>query len=116
MGFVDMPRPSRVNRRPDGTVLLLESDLVSELGFTVHRVELRQYVERVDAKLGPYSLITSVVSTDRGKVEMAYDEGYRGNDALDEARKFLASNLGLSGLLLRSIISIDARAGPQHPS
>jgi hypothetical protein len=37
---------------------------------------------------------------------MIYDEGFLGEDALSRAFTFLTTNLGLSGLVLRSIISI----------
>jgi len=51
-------------------------------------------------------LITSFVETDKGSVEMIYDEGFRGEDPLSRAAEFLTSNLGVSGLILRSIISL----------
>jgi hypothetical protein len=37
---------------------------------------------------------------------MIYDEGYRGNNVLNRAKEFLASNLGISGLILRSVITL----------
>jgi len=37
---------------------------------------------------------------------MIYDEGFRGEESLSRAAKFLTSNLGVSGLILRSIISL----------
>ena len=75
-------------------------------GFTISKVELRLYSERTDKKLGDYSLITSFVETDKGSVEMIYDEGFRGEAPLSRAAKFLTSNLGVSALILRSIISL----------
>jgi hypothetical protein len=71
-------------------------------------VELRLYVEKNDEKLGPFSLITSFVQTDKGSIEMIYDEGFRGDNSLNRAVKFLISNLGLSGLILRSIITLKS--------
>ena len=62
--------------------------------------------ERTDQKLGVYSLITSFVETDKGSIEMIYDEGFRGEEPLLRATEFLTSNLGISGLILRSIISL----------
>ena len=56
-----------------------------------------------------YSLITSLIETDKGSVEMIYDEGYRGNDALETSNKFLTENLGVSGLILRSLIFLDGK-------
>jgi len=37
---------------------------------------------------------------------MTYQEGYLGNDALEKTSSFLTSNLGISGLILRSVISL----------
>jgi len=42
-------------------------------------------------------------------VEMIYDEGYRGDDSLNRAVRFLISNLGLSALILRSIITLQSK-------
>jgi hypothetical protein len=50
--------------------------------------------------------MTVLVETDKGEIEMTYDEGYRGKNALEEAAGFLTANLGLSGLILRSIIQL----------
>ena len=111
MLFVDVQGRSRVEREPDGAVCLFGSGRFVEQGFVVRRVDLRQYVEGTDPGLGPLSLITAVVETDRGTVEMTYDEGYRGENALDDARAFLVSNLGISGLVLRSVISLREHLG-----
>ena len=108
MKIVDFHNPERVNRKPDQIKVLLSSGDFKEQGFLVKHVELRLYVEKTDGKLGPFSLITSFVQTDKGTVEMIYDEGYRGDDSLNRAAKFLISNLGLSGLILRSIISLKS--------
>jgi hypothetical protein len=74
--------------------------------FLIKRVELRLYVEKIDETLGKFSLITSFVETDKGTVEMIYDEGYRGENSLNRTVKFLISNLGLSSLILRSVITL----------
>ena len=63
--------------------------------------------KKKDEILGPYSLITVLVETDKGIIEMTYDEGWRGTNALEEAAAFLTSHLGISGLILRSIIQLD---------
>lgn len=102
-----MHDPSRVKREPNATEVLFESGDFTQDGFSVKKVELRHYVERIDDKLGPYSLITSFVDTDKGSVEMIYDEGFRGDDSLSRTVQFLVSNLGISGLILRSIITLQ---------
>lgn len=106
MKIVDLHDPNRINRIPDGVEVLFTSGDFEQEGFSVTKVELRHYVERIDENLGPYSLITSYVETDKGSVEMIYDEGYRGDDSLNRTVKFLISNLGISGLILRSLITL----------
>ena len=106
MNLIDIHDPQRVNRTPDDVEVLLSSGNFIQDGFTISKVELRLYHERTDEKLGDYSLITSFVETDKGSVEMIYDEGFRGEESLLRAAKFLTSNLGISGLVLRSIISL----------
>jgi hypothetical protein len=106
MIIVDLHDPQRVNRTPDDVQVLLSSGNFVQDGFTISKVELRLYNERTDEKLGVYSLITSFVETNKGSVEMIYDEGFRGEEPLLRAAQFLTSNLGISGLVLRSIISL----------
>lgn len=113
MNIVDLHDPKRISRTPDRVEVLFSSGNFIEQGFSVITVELRLYLEKTDVNLGPYSLITSFVDTDKGSVEMIYDEGYRGEDALDRTVQFLTSNLGISGLILRSIITLRDRIEKQ---
>jgi len=112
MKIIDVARPERVNRLPDRSVKLFSGNY-SEQGFIIKLVELRQYEEKSDS----YSLITSLVETDKGSVEITYSEGDVGKNSLDEARELLVSNLGLSGLILRSIITLKEEIKkPNGPS
>lgn len=106
MKIIDLHDPQRINKKPDGIQILFSSGNFVQEGFTISKVELRLYNERVDDKLGPFSLITSFVETDKGSIEMIYDEGFRGENPLLRASEFLTSHLGISGLILRSIISM----------
>jgi hypothetical protein len=106
MKIIDLHDPSRVSQKPSGVEVLFESGNFEQEGFFVRRVELRHYVEKMDERLGPYSLITSYVETDRGSVEMIYDEGFRGDDSLGKTVRFLVSTLGISALILRSLITL----------
>ena len=106
MNIIDLHEPQRVNRIPDDVEVLLSSGNFVQDEFKISKVELRLYLENTDAKLGDYSLITSFVETDKGTVEMVYDEGFRGDAPLKRASAFLTSNLGISGLILRSVISL----------
>jgi hypothetical protein len=107
--IIDVVGPERVDRKPDRTVILLSSGNFVQQGFIIKKIELRLFIEKIDEKLGPFSLITSLVETDKGMVEMTYDEGYRGEDALEKTASFILNNLGLSGIILRSIIALESK-------
>ena len=109
MDVIDLHDPQRVKRKPDDVKILFSDGKFTQDEFLVSKVELRLYKEKIDEKLGLYSLITSFVETDKGTVEMIYDEGYRGQDSLKRASEFLTSNLGISGLILRSVISLRGK-------
>jgi hypothetical protein len=107
MKIIDLHDPKRVSQKPDSVKVLFESADFKQDGFSIKKIELRHYLERIDENLGTYSLITSYVETDKGSVEMIYDEGFRGDNSLDKTVEFLVSNLGISGLILRSIITLN---------
>ena len=109
MRYIDISNPKRVDRNPDKIIELLSNGSITENGYLIKNIQLRLYIEKYDKKLGQYSLITSLIETDKGSVEMIYDEGYRGNDALETSSKFLTENLGISGLILRSLIFLDGK-------
>lgn len=98
-----------MNRQADDTITLLDDGNFVDQGFVIKKIELRLYVEKTDQKLGPYSLITSLVETDKGQVEMIYDEGYRGQNALKRTADFVLNNLGVSGMILRSVITLKSK-------
>ena len=100
-GFVDWIVTTGAN--------VYHEDHFTQQGYVIKKVQLRLYIEKIDEKLGKYSLITSQVETDKGTIEMIYDEGYRGLNSLDRASKFLTENLGISALILRSIIALDSQ-------
>ena len=110
MNIVDLHDPKRVDGTPDEVNVLLSSGNFIQDEFKISKVELRLYSEQTDEKLGVFSLITSFVETDKGTVEMIYDEGFRGKDSLLRASEFLTSNLGISGLILRSVISLREKS------
>ncbi len=110
VNVVDLHDPARVDRVPDAVEVLLSSGNFIQDEFSICRVELRLYKEQTDEKLGIFSLITSFVETDHGTVEMIYDEGFRGRDSLLRASQFLTSNLGISALILRSVIVLREKS------
>ena len=105
--IIEVSEPQRIDRPPDKTISLLSGGKFLEQGHVVQNISLNLYIQKKDEKLGPYSLMTALVETDKGIIEMTYDEGYRGEHALEEAAVFLTSHLGISGLILRSIMQLD---------
>ncbi len=104
---IDVVRPERIARPPDKTIVLLSDGKFLEQGCVVKKVQLNLYIQQKNPKLGPYSLLTAHVETDKGSIEMTYDEGYRGENAFEEAAAFLTSHLGISGLILRSVMQLE---------
>lgn len=109
MKIVDLPNPNRINKEPDKKFVLVSSGDFQEQGFRIKRIELRLYEEKYDKEFGPYSLITTLVETDHGSIEMIYDEGYRGADYLDKSAFFLINSLGIAGLVLRAVIALKEK-------
>ena len=109
MKYIDIVDSNRVDRSPDKIIHVLSDGTTVEKGYKIKNIQLRLYIEKNDEKLGQYSLITSLVETDKGSVEMIYDEGFRGDNALEKSSKFLTENLGISGLILRSLIFLDGK-------
>ena len=110
MNIVDLHDPKRVDGTPDAVEVLFSSGNFIQDEFVISKVELRLYTERTDDKLGVFSLITSFVETNHGSVEMIYDEGFRGEEPLLRAAKFITSNLGIFALILRSIIALREKS------
>ena len=106
MKFVDIPDSNRIKNEPDDRSIIFSDGKITQDNIDIQKIELLQYKIKNDQVLGDYSIITALVDTNHGIIEILYDEGYRGDDALTESANMLIQNLGLSGLILRSIISL----------
>jgi len=106
MKIVDIPDSSRITKEPDNRVTVLSDGKIKQDDVMINQIELLQYKTGTEEKLGDYSIITALIQTDMGEIEILYDEGYRGKNALEESVNMLTQNLGLSGLILRSLISL----------
>ena len=111
MKFVDVPDSIRIEKEPDNRNVIFSDGKITQDGVEIKQIELLQYKIKTDENLGEYSVITALVDTDQGQIEILYDEGYRGDDALNESANMLIQNLGLSGLILRSLISLKNKLG-----
>lgn len=108
MHIIDIPNPDRINRHPDESAIIFSDKIYSERGFKIKKVELRLYIEKKDDNLGHFSLITSFMETNKGSIEMLYEQGYLGKDPLERSKNLLVSSLGISGLILRSVIALES--------
>ena len=106
MKFVDIPDSNRIKNEPDNRSVIFSNGKITQDNITIQKIELLEYKIKNDEEFGYYSIITALIDTDHGIIEILYDEGYRGDDALTESVNMLIQNLGLSGLILRSIISL----------
>tara|TARA_B100000029_G_scaffold263762_1_gene259921 strand:- start:374 stop:721 length:348 start_codon:yes stop_codon:yes gene_type:complete len=106
MKFVDIPDSNRIVNEPDDRTIIFSDGKMTQDDIEIQKIEMLQYKIKNDEELGVYSIITALVDTDHGIIEILYDEGYRGDNALKESVNLLIQNLGLSGLILRSIISL----------
>ena len=111
MKFIDIPDSQRIEREPDNRNVIFADGKIIQEGMEIKRIELLEYKIKIDEKLGQYSIITALVNTDQDQIEILYDEGYRGDDALNDSANMLIQNLGLSGLILRSLISLKNKLG-----
>nr|AIF03359.1 hypothetical protein [uncultured marine thaumarchaeote KM3_164_C03] len=111
MKFVDVPDSKRIERDPDNRNVIFSDGKITQDDVEIKKIELLEYKIKTDQNLGTYSIITALVDTDQGLIEILYDEGYRGDDALNDSANMLIQNLGLSGLILRSLISLKNKLG-----
>ena len=98
---------------PDAVRIILDDGKDEMNGFIIRRVELRMYLKRAHVKdycRGPHTLVTAFIATDCGTAEMTFDEGFGGLELLDANARLLVDHLGLSALILRSIIALDVGA------
>ena len=111
MKFVDVPDSKRIERDPDNRNVVFSDGKITQDDVEIKKIELLEYKINTDQNLGTYSIITALVDTDQGLIEILYDEGYRGDDALNDSANMLIQNLGLSGLILRRLISLKNKLG-----
>ena len=111
MKFVDIPDSKRIEHEPDDHITIFADGKIKQDGIEINQIDLLLYKIKNDPNLGEYSIITALIDTDHGQIEILYDEGYRGANALKESANMLIQNLGLSGLILRSLISLKNHIG-----
>jgi len=111
MKFVDIPDSKRIEHEPDDHITIFADGKIKQDGIEINQIDLLLYKIKNDPNLGEYSIITALIDTDHGQIEILYDEGYRGSNALKDSADMLIQNLGLSGLITRSLISLKNNLG-----
>ena len=107
MKIIDIPDSKIIKSNPDQKIILLSNGDVIQNGFKIIKLELRLYFNTITQKLTRNSIITAYLETENHSIEAIYDEGDLGIDELEKSVKLLTNNLGLSGLILRLIISLE---------
>lgn len=98
---------SRISKAPSKVMVLINGNDVSKGVVRVERLELRQYYERFDKTKGFYSLITVYMKSDRGMIELRFDEGFKGDDPLQEIFSNLTKYMGLESIINRILIEFE---------
>ena len=107
MKIIDIPDSKFIKPNPDQKIILLSNGDVIQNGFKIIKLELRLYFNTITQKSTRNSIITAYLETENHSIESTYDEGNLGIDELEKSTKLLTNNLGLSGLILRLIISLE---------
>jgi hypothetical protein len=107
MKIIDIPDSKIIKSNPDQKIILLSDGNVIQNGFKIIKLELRLYFNTITQKPARNSIITAYLETENHSIEAIYDEGNLGIDELEKSVKLLTNNLGLSGLILRLIISLE---------
>jgi hypothetical protein len=97
-----------IKNDPDKSVVLLANGKIEIQGFIVEHMEIRQYIGKNDPSLGNYSLLTVLIKTDKGMIETKYDEGFRGDDAIESAVTILTQYGGFSSVINRALIELQS--------
>ena len=95
-----------LERNPDKKLILLSNVNIVQNGYKIKLLELRLYY-RINQKHNSQSIITAYLETDDHSIEAKYEEGNLDDVELKKSAELLENNLGLSGLILRLIISLD---------
>ena len=107
MKIIDIPDSKIIKSNPDQKIILLSDGNVIQNGFKIIKLELRLYFNTITQKPARNSIITAYLETENHSIEAIYDEGDLGINELEKSVKLLTNNLGLSGLILRLIISLE---------
>ena len=95
-----------LQQSPKNSKIILSNIMYDSIHF-IKKLELLMYITNNHKILGDYSILVSIIETDKGTIIMKYDEGYRGKDVFDNSIKMLTQYSGLSSLINRALIELD---------
>ena len=81
--------------------------LKKSLGMFIGKLHEKHHNNIIDDDSVPHSIITAYLETDKHTIESIYDEDNIGSNSLEISAKLLRNSLGLSGIILRLIISLE---------
>ena len=103
---LDLETNNLLQQSPKNSKIILSNIMYDSIHF-IKKLELLMYITNNHKILGDYSILVSIIETDKGTVIMKYDEGYRGKDVFDNSIKMLTQYSGLSSLINRALIELD---------
>jgi len=104
MKFNDIPDSNRIDRIPDESQEIFSSENFTEQGLIIKKIEMRLYIEKENR-----CLITVFLQSDKGEVEMLYDEIKYEKNSLPNLTEFLMNQLGISSIITRTIIFLKSK-------
>ena len=104
--ILDLETNNLLQQSPKNSKIILSNMMYDSIHF-IKKLELLMYITNNHKILGDYSILVSIIETDKGTVIMKYDEGYRGKDVFDNSIKMLTQYSGLSSLINRALIELD---------
>lgn len=104
--ILDLETNKLLQQSPKNSKIILSNIMYDSIHF-IKKLELLMYITNNHKILGDYSILVSIIETDKGTVIMKYDEGYRGKDVFDNSIKMLTQYSGLSSLINRALIELD---------
>jgi hypothetical protein len=103
---IDPEIHSLLQKTPKKSFIILSNVMYDTIHF-IKKLELLFYIISKHLTLGDYSILIISLETNKGTIIMKYDEGYRGENAFDNAIEILTQYSGLSSLINRAIIELD---------
>ena len=104
--ILDLETNNLLQQSPKNSKIILINIMYDNIHF-IKKLELLMYITNNHKILGDYSILVSIIETDKGTVIMKYDEGYRGKDVFDNSIKMLTQYSVLSSLINRALIELD---------